>query len=288
VTAHGNHTTSGIIGFRFACDVLSANGLADVAYALLTQTTYPSIGYEIKGGLGEPATTLWELWDGDHEGPSMNSRNHIMFGGPGKWLHTYVGGIDNTPGTNGFEDIVFAPPATLVAQAVHKPTKAANDTTSPPLTWSSSTRVGPRGTMALFWSVDATGKITAQTTAPPNTVGTTVVPLAGADPATVTVSESGQPVWAKGAYVVNHLLSLSLALALVRSQVLALCTHPSPSPVAAHSHSQTHGHRHTDTHLNMHVHLDDQNHSFLCPPPPSLPTKVRGGGARGSRRACDC
>ena len=123
----------------------------------------------------------------------------------GKWLHTYVGGIDNAPGTNGFEDIVFAPPASLVAQAVHKPTKAAGDTTSPPLTWSSATRAGPRGTMALFWSVDDAGKITAQTTAPPNSVATTVVPLAGADPATVTITESGQPVWTKGAYVLLHL-----------------------------------------------------------------------------------
>jgi hypothetical protein len=35
---------------------------------------------------GEPATTLWELWNGDEAGPSMNSRNHIMFGGNGTVL----------------------------------------------------------------------------------------------------------------------------------------------------------------------------------------------------------
>jgi hypothetical protein len=28
----------------------------------------------------------------------MNSRNHIMFGGNGVWLHTYIGGINNAPG----------------------------------------------------------------------------------------------------------------------------------------------------------------------------------------------
>lgn len=27
----------------------------------------------------EPATTFWELPDGDSEGPGMNSRNHHMF-----------------------------------------------------------------------------------------------------------------------------------------------------------------------------------------------------------------
>jgi alpha-L-rhamnosidase len=64
VTAHTNHTTTGIIGWRFEPDVLSANGHGDVAYALLTQRTYPSIGYEILSS-SEPATTLWEkvkLW----------------------------------------------------------------------------------------------------------------------------------------------------------------------------------------------------------------------------------
>jgi alpha-L-rhamnosidase len=85
---HGNHTTSGIIGWRWQPDVLSANGFGDVAYALMTQSTYPSIGYEIKGGLGEPATTLWELWDGDHEGPSMNSRNHVSDASACKSLFT--------------------------------------------------------------------------------------------------------------------------------------------------------------------------------------------------------
>jgi hypothetical protein len=39
---------------------LSENGHAELAYALMTQTTYPSIGYEILGTTGEPATTLWE------------------------------------------------------------------------------------------------------------------------------------------------------------------------------------------------------------------------------------
>ena len=63
IIAHGNHTTCGIIGWRFECEVLSANGHADLAYALMTQTTYPSYGFEIKHPY-EPATTIWELWDG--------------------------------------------------------------------------------------------------------------------------------------------------------------------------------------------------------------------------------
>ena len=33
--------------------------------------TYPSFGYEILDA-DEPATTVWELWDGPFEGPGMN------------------------------------------------------------------------------------------------------------------------------------------------------------------------------------------------------------------------
>jgi alpha-L-rhamnosidase len=80
IISHGNHTTCGIIGWRFQPEALSKNGHADLAYALMTQTTYPSIGYEILDPKGEPATTLWELWNSDNQGPGMNSRNHIMVG----------------------------------------------------------------------------------------------------------------------------------------------------------------------------------------------------------------
>ena len=69
-------TPGGIIGWRYQPEVLSSNGHAELAYALMTQTTYPSIGYEILSV--EPATTLWELWNSDVDGPSMNSRNHIV------------------------------------------------------------------------------------------------------------------------------------------------------------------------------------------------------------------
>jgi alpha-L-rhamnosidase len=46
-TLHGNHSTSGITGFRYVADVLSENGFGDVAFAIMTQTDYPSFGYQI-------------------------------------------------------------------------------------------------------------------------------------------------------------------------------------------------------------------------------------------------
>ena len=215
IRAHDNHTTSGIIGWRFQPEALSNNGQAALAYALMTQTTYPSIGYEIIGKSGEPATTLWELWDSDVEGPSMNSRNHIMFGGNGKWLHTYVGGVDNAPGSVGFDHVLFAPPAGLLEQAVNG--AAGGSTSSPPLVWGTATKATPKGAVEHSYRLQQSSSVATVGTgsgdgytglyvhvaAPANTVGTTVVPLLGSDPTKSTIADStgaGQ-VWAAGAFV---------------------------------------------------------------------------------------
>jgi hypothetical protein len=73
-----NHFTTGIIGFKFLFDQLAAAGSADVALAVLEQTTYPAIGYSATNTL-EPATSnVWELPDAPFEGTGMNSRNHHM------------------------------------------------------------------------------------------------------------------------------------------------------------------------------------------------------------------
>lgn len=144
-----NAKTCGIIGWRFECEVLSAAGHADVAYALITQRTYPSYGYEITHPY-EPATTIWELWDGPSEGPGMNSRDHIMFGGPGYWLYAYVGGISQTADSIGFEHAVFTPPADLLIQAV---SGGSPPNTSAPLKWASVSKTVPRGRFGLSWQL---------------------------------------------------------------------------------------------------------------------------------------
>ena len=92
------HTTSGIIGIKAAFEVLSAAGRTDVVLAMLAEDDYPSYGYMLRGGqLGaEPATTLWELWDSDQQGPGMNSRNHIMFGTVGSWMYKHLLGGDTS------------------------------------------------------------------------------------------------------------------------------------------------------------------------------------------------
>ena len=101
-----NHTTSGIIGIKYLMEVLSLYDRGDVALDLALQTTYPSWGYMIHSKY-EPATTVWELWESDTAGPSMNSRNHHMFGSVLGWFYKHVAGI--TPLDPGYSRVRIQP-----------------------------------------------------------------------------------------------------------------------------------------------------------------------------------
>ncbi|MFX0070218.1 MAG: family 78 glycoside hydrolase catalytic domain, partial [Candidatus Hermodarchaeota archaeon] len=85
---HDYHLDTGIVGTRYLFDVLSENEKLDVAYKIITQTSYPGYGYMIKEG----ATTLWERWE-KLEGFGMNSHNHIMLGTVDTWFFKYLAGI---------------------------------------------------------------------------------------------------------------------------------------------------------------------------------------------------
>jgi len=100
----GNHSTCGILGFRWLFPVLSDNGYHDLAIQIASSITYPSLGYMFNNPF-ENATTLWELMDAPFEGPGMNSRNHIMWGSIGSWFYRYIGGIK----PNGLEEIELSP-----------------------------------------------------------------------------------------------------------------------------------------------------------------------------------
>jgi len=100
----GNHSTCGILGWKYLLPLLSDNGYHDVAIQIASITTYPSMGYMFTNPF-ENATTLWELLDAPFEGPGMNSRNHIMWGSIGAWFYRYIGGIK----PNGLDHIEIAP-----------------------------------------------------------------------------------------------------------------------------------------------------------------------------------
>jgi alpha-L-rhamnosidase len=56
----GWRLSTGFLGVRYLCPVLTEMGYPEVAYRLLLQDEFPSWGYSIRHG----ATSIWERWNG--------------------------------------------------------------------------------------------------------------------------------------------------------------------------------------------------------------------------------
>lgn len=111
VEAHDFHVTTGNLMTKYIFEVLTRYGCVDTAYRLITQTTYPSLGYMVEKG----ATTVWERWEYE-TGYGMNSHNHPMYGSVGAWFYRYLLGI--TPLEPGFLRIGICPyPPTQLSYA---------------------------------------------------------------------------------------------------------------------------------------------------------------------------
>lgn len=93
------HIITGMQGTRFLFEVLSDNGLEDVAASIITKTDYPSFGYMLENG----ATTTWEQFDG------VYSRNHPMLGGSLTWLQKGLCGVKTDPEAPGFRHFTVRP-----------------------------------------------------------------------------------------------------------------------------------------------------------------------------------
>ncbi len=104
----GSHLNTGIFGTRYLFTVLAENGLADLAYDVLTQPGFPGYVNWIEQG----ATTMWEQWDGE------NSRNHPMFGGGFVWLYRQVAGVNYDPEIPGYRHVIVRPvPVVSISRA---------------------------------------------------------------------------------------------------------------------------------------------------------------------------
>ncbi|MGW4945048.1 family 78 glycoside hydrolase catalytic domain [Actinoplanes sp. NPDC004185] len=172
IEKRGNRLTTGFVGVSLLCPVLSEHGRADLAYALLHQDEFPSWGYSIRHG----ATTVWERWDGwtEHGGfqsAAMNSFNHYSLGSIGDWLYGHVAGIDQTPGSVAYRELLLRPQP------------------GGRLTWARAEQETARGRVACGWSLD--GELLTVTVAvPPGS--TAVLEIPTSDPG--SVRESGAPV----------------------------------------------------------------------------------------------
>lgn len=100
---------TGFVGTPLMCNVLSENGMEDIAWKLLLNEEYPGWLHEIKLG----ATTVWERWnsvedDGSISSTGMNSLNHYSYGSIVEWMFRFAVGIQ-LPKTPGFQSIRIAP-----------------------------------------------------------------------------------------------------------------------------------------------------------------------------------
>ncbi len=161
IRANSGHLDTGIFGTQFFFEVLSENGMHDLAYQAMTKKTQPGFGWWIEQG----ATTTWEQWDGS------NSRNHPMFGGSLVWFYRKLAGMNADPEEPGYQHIIFRPQLVDDLSFV----KYFNQT--------------PYGEAGIFWKKE-NHQLTMQVTVPVGCRATVFVPLLKDN----RITESGTPV----------------------------------------------------------------------------------------------
>jgi hypothetical protein len=86
IHTHGDHVTTGEIGYPYLLRALMSNDANDLIVAMMMQKTPPSYGAQLAAG----ATSLTEAWDADPH----SSLDHFMLGGAEEWFYRGLGGID--------------------------------------------------------------------------------------------------------------------------------------------------------------------------------------------------
>lgn len=166
IIANGGNLDTGIFGTQFFFEVLSENGLHDLAFEAMNKKTKPSYGWWIDQG----ATTSWEAWDGN------GSRNHPMFGGGIVWFYRVLAGMNTDPEKPGYQNIIFKP-------------QPAGD-----VTFASYSNETPNGNAAIRWEKKA-GSFKLDIKVPVGSTATVYVPTSNAN----NVTESGKKINGKNA-----------------------------------------------------------------------------------------
>ncbi len=99
IKANDGHLDTGIFGTQFFFEVLSENGMHDLAFEAMNKKDEPGYGHWLELG----ATTSREQWS--EEG----SHNHPMFGGGLVWLYRKLAGMNADPEAPGYRHIIFRP-----------------------------------------------------------------------------------------------------------------------------------------------------------------------------------
>ena len=172
IESRGMHLSTGFVGTPYLNHVLTRFGRADLAYALLTQKTFPSWLFPITHG----ATTMWERWDGwtpeqGFNDAGMNSYNHYAYGAVGDWMYSTIAGIDIGPEKPGYKHIQLHP------------------TPGDGITHARAKLRSVYGEIQSRWRIEGS-MLQLDVTIPPNTTATLTLPTSDA----TAINESGEPV----------------------------------------------------------------------------------------------
>ncbi|WP_303923944.1 family 78 glycoside hydrolase catalytic domain [Draconibacterium sediminis] len=99
IKKNNGHLDTGIFGTQFFFEVLTENGMHDLAYEAMNKKEEPGYGRWLTLG----ATTSWEHWD------TGGSHNHPMFGGGLVWLYRQLAGMQADEKDPGYRHIIFHP-----------------------------------------------------------------------------------------------------------------------------------------------------------------------------------
>ncbi len=169
-----NTLSVGFLGVNVIAPVLTDEGRADLAYALLHQNAMPSWLYSVDNG----ATTVWERWNSysveDGFGPvDMNSFNHYSYGAIMEWMYEGMAGIAKDPRHPGFRHFFLRPHLDPIGGIRHV----------------AASHLSPYGQIVSEWTAKD-GRLTYRAVVPANSTATLRLPTADPD----TVREGRSPL----------------------------------------------------------------------------------------------
>ena len=173
IEENGGHLDTGIFATPLLLDVLTAYGMQDIAYSVLTKTTFPSYGYMFENG----ATTLWENWDG------QRSHNHPMFGSVIAWFYQTICGIKTDSDKPAYSNIIIKP------AAFHG------------IEWAKASIETIRGFINVKWEKKA-DYFSLKVEIPANCSSEIYIPKFGSDSLEIMLED--KIIWSEGKYFLNE------------------------------------------------------------------------------------
>jgi alpha-L-rhamnosidase len=172
IIANGGHLDTGIFGSQFFFEVLSENGLHNMAYEAMNQRTAPGYGWWLEQG----STTFWEDWE------RPGSGNHPMFGGGIVWFYRKLAGMNSDPEHPGYRNIIIHP------QLVKE------------ISYASYSNLTPYGTSSINWKRE-NGKFKMDIKVPVGSTATVYIPSTDIN----SIMESGEKIKSKSGIKYNRI-----------------------------------------------------------------------------------